>query len=299
MDPLIDLLDRQVFALAAHERPVDFLVSVAPFLRALAAEPRIAVHLGDLRDETVEHVRVLEKLDDELLPALIDLRQRVAAIERSTEQAGPTVSPPDNDPDSLANFDAIAAAPPAPLNYKAEGARAAQLLTILQSQASAISSESPTAEQWKVDLWNVQQRWDHASRWLRLEMRVSAGLALLRLDAIPPALNPDPIFRRVDEDQRAHLERLLFRNISTEGQLFTAVHAGGLSPAHESFVQDRVDELRAALGLLSTELHRRIGTSRSRQALISRFKQRAEWHDAERLRAVADQRDLGATPRIG
>ena len=226
----------------------------------------------------------------------MDLRQRLSGIDQSTDDAPYILAAANDDPDSLANFDAVAAAPQVPLNYRGDEARSGQLLAILQSQASAIGSESPAAEQWKVDLWNAQQRWDHASRWLRLEMRVSAGLAFLRLDAIPLALNPDPIVRQVGEDQRAHLERLLIRNISTEGHLFSAVHTGGLSPAHESFVRDRVDELRAGLKLLSTELHRRIGTTRSRQALISRFKQRAEWHDAERLRAVADQRELGGHP---
>jgi hypothetical protein len=101
------------------------------------------------------------------------------------------------------------------------------------------------------------------------------------------------VFRQLGDDRRAHLDRLLRQAVSTEQQLFNAVHVGHLPPEYVSFVEDRVQELRAALTRLSTELHRRIGTTRSRQALIARFKQRAEWYDAARLRMLAEQPEMG------
>jgi len=76
LDPVLSLLDRQVDALGAQQTTAEFLVSVEPFLRALEAEPRIAVHLEDLRDGTLDRVRVLEKEDGELVPKLIALRAR-------------------------------------------------------------------------------------------------------------------------------------------------------------------------------------------------------------------------------
>src|SRR4051794_3101780 len=64
-DPL-SLPERQVAALLAQEDPAGFLVSAESMLRALGAEPRIAVHLDDIRDEAIDRVRVLEVTDSEL-----------------------------------------------------------------------------------------------------------------------------------------------------------------------------------------------------------------------------------------
>ena len=71
-------------------------------------------------------------------------------------------------------------------------------------------------------------------------------------------------------------------------RLFYAVHADALGTGQARLVDEQVEEMRAGPSRLSLELHRRIGTTRSRRALISRFKQRAQWHDAARLREVAD-----------
>ena len=78
------------------------------------------------------------------------------------------------------------------------------------------------------------------------------------------------------------------RVFSTDQHFYLAVHSEDLAPSTRSLVDDRVKELRVGLMRLANELHRRIGTTRSRRALIARFKQRAEWHDARRLRDVAN-----------
>jgi hypothetical protein len=138
-----------------------------------------------------------------------------------------------------------------------------------------------------VDLHNLSERWAHVTRWLRLSMRVSAGLVLLRLERVPPSLNPDPLIRKAGEVRTERLNALLKRQLSTEMRLFHAVHADALDAGQTSLVDEQVAEMRDGLARLSLELHRRIGTTRSRRALISRFKQRAQWHDAARLREVA------------
>jgi hypothetical protein len=293
VDDILDLLDRQFAALSSQTGSADFLVSVTPFLGALTAEPRIAVHMQDLREETLNRVRVLEELDDALVSTLTDLRRRFEETLRDVPVTDR--DPSENDgPDSFSNFDAVASAPPQPLNYRGDGARSPRLLSILQGWASTESFDLPEA--WTVELYNAQVQWDHGSRRLSLEMKTSAGLALLRLDAVPPALNPDPVFRQVGEDRRARLEQLLLTSMSVGQQLFFAVHTNEGTQATRALVDSHVTELRAGLTRLSTELHRRVGTTRSRQALISRFKQRSEWHDASRLRVVAAQDDLGGHP---
>jgi hypothetical protein len=290
-DPVLSLLDRQVDALGAQSTTAEFLVSVEPFLRALEAEPRIAVHLEDMRDETIDRVRVLEKEDGELIPKLIALRTRL--VELRPELDDGDAAPPSEGDDrdwinSLAQFDVIAAAEPEPLNYKAEGARAQRLLEILRAKRDLLPRPHIGAvEVWVVDLDNLSEVWAHATRWLSLSMRVSAGLELLRLERVPSSLNPEPVIREVGEERGARLNAVFQRQFSIEGVFFNAVHADGHKGGQAELADKQVGELRVGLARLSLELHRRIGATRSRRALIIRFKQRAEWHDAARLREVA------------
>lgn len=301
MDDISALLQRQIAALAEQESSTDFLVSVEPFLRALESEPRIAIHLEDLRDETTDRVRVLEQVDNELVPKLVSLRKQLVVLRADLDDSD--AQPLDaggNEQDwmfSLAHFDVIAARDAQLLNYKGDDARTHRLLEILKEKRKALSQEPKgDCETWTVELHNLTQRWNHASRWLKLSMRVSAGLALIRLDRIPGALNPSPELREPGEDRQARRFAVLQKAFSVDQQFFFAVHADPLDNATRSLVEDQVSELRTGLSRLSVELDRRIGTTRSRRALIFRFKQRAEWHDAARLRHVAEDQSLGGGP---
>jgi hypothetical protein len=305
MNAALSLLERQAAALAQQQTSVDFLVSVEPFLRALANEPRIAVHLEDLRDETIDRVRVLECTDAELVPELVELRRQLVKLRPDLDDSNmPQPTPDQNEQswnDSLARFDAVAIADPEPLNYNGDGARAELLLEILNSKASVFGSKPPKKmEAWVVDLHNARERWGHATRWLKLSMRVSAGLALLRLEAVPRTLNPEPMIRQVGEDHHARMSKLLFRAISTEQQLYLAVHTDAIGDETRDLVKKHVADLRAGLARLTAELHRRIGMTRSRRALVSRFKQRTEWFHAHRFRTLADDEALpgGAEDRL-
>lgn len=305
MDDVLSLLQRQFSALHAQETVADFLVSIDPVLRAIAAEPRIAVHLSDLRDEALDHIRVVEALDDELVPVCVELRQRLVELWPFVDDSRvPLQGEPLESQFSLAVFDEIAAAAAAPLNYRADEARTPRLLGLLDgNRDTAVSltpveteSERPLEEQrWLVDFYNLQERWRHGERRLSLTMRVSPGLALMRLERVPVALNPGPRVRTVGEDRRLRLETTLRRAMSTDGHLYKAVHAG-LDETDQRIVDKHVAELRAGLDRLKLELLRRIGTTRSRRAIIDRFKIRAEWHDAARLRAVADDETLPGGP---
>lgn len=291
LDPVLSLLDRQLDALAAQPGPGEFLVSVEPFLRALEAEPRIAVHLDDLRDETIDRVRVIENEDAELLPKLIELRTRLAELRPDLDDSD-AVAPADGDDrdwvGSLARFALIASAEPEPLNYKGDGARAQPLLEILRTKCEQLPRpHTGEIEAWVVDLHNLSELWQHATRWLELSMRVSAGLGLLRLERVPGALNPQPVLRQVGEQRVDRFTAVLERQFSIDGVFFHAVHTDPAKYSQSGLVEEQVEELRAGLTRLSLELHRRIGMTRSRRALISRFKQRAEWHDATRLRELA------------
>ncbi len=291
LDPVLSLLDRQLDALTGQPGSAEFLVSVEPFLRALESEPRIAIHLEDLREETLGRVRVLEAADAELVPELVALRERLPTLHPALDDSDAL---PGEDEDegawvgSLACFDAIANSAPEVLNYKGDGARSQRLLDILYAKRGQLPTRPVVEdEQWVIDLHNLSERWAHATRWLALSMRVSAGLALLRLERVPRSLNPEPRIRTAGEDRMERLNTMLRFQLSTDMQLFQAVHKDVLESGAASLVDGQVAEMRAGLARLSLELHRRIGMTRSRRALISRFKQRAQWHDAARLREVA------------
>jgi hypothetical protein len=116
LDPVLSLLDRQLDALAGQPGSAEFLVSVEPFLRALESEPRIAIHLEDLREETLGRVRVLEDVDAELLPELIALRKRLTSLRPVLDDSDAPAPDEGGEEDawtgSLACFDVIAGSAP-------------------------------------------------------------------------------------------------------------------------------------------------------------------------------------------
>jgi hypothetical protein len=138
---------------------------------------------------------------------------------------------------TLAFFDECARAEAPAFNADGEGGRATTLLSILQAkdseslreremavsasdvatEASAGGSDPSTGEEtpagddemrrasdpvdrWRRRLGNVQRRYDHALRSMKLRVRTSAGLALLKLEAANAAVNPEPTLLDVDED---------------------------------------------------------------------------------------------------
>jgi len=166
VDSALSLLDRQVEALAGQEGPVEFLISVEPFLHALRSDPRIAIHLEDLRDEAIDRVRVLEEVDSELVPELVQLRRRLVELRVDLDDsATPRPDLGEDDRawvDSLARFDALAETEPQPLNYRGDGARTPQLLQILENETSAPGRRPSAAlESWAVDLHNARRLHDH------------------------------------------------------------------------------------------------------------------------------------------
>jgi hypothetical protein len=98
---------------------------------ALSADPRLSVHLEDLRDEALDRVRAFEGVDAELVPALVDLRRRLVQIDPASDDSDrappklPTVDPSWSV--SLAAFDQTAARAPKPLNYRGDGSRSDEL----------------------------------------------------------------------------------------------------------------------------------------------------------------------------
>jgi hypothetical protein len=343
VDPLDELLDRQVEFLLGETDSAAFLIQVEAFLGALRSEPRLAAYLDDVLEEVVEIVNAMEAVDAELTSELRELRREL--VELRPEADDSNLEPPAEAESptaklqarlsyrgSLAFFDEWADSEPEPFNAHGEGGLAKALLGILrnkdtaylhevQAAAAARASEaeagredaltegqSPAEEEqrgpqtepldrWRRRLGNVQRRYDYAVRLLRLRTRTSAGLALLKLEAVPDDLNPPArILDDADEDTLGAASDLM-RWVSSESYtLFKLAWQERLDAADLDIIDKRVAELRDAVARLREELRRRIGATRSRLALVNRFKLRCEWHDRERMLAVADDDRLSGGP---
>jgi hypothetical protein len=342
MDPLVELLDRQVEFLLGQTESAAFLIQVEPFLRALRTEPRLAAYLDDLLDEVVGIIDAMEEVDTELAAGLVDLRREFVELRPDADDSD--VKPPSESGSpterlqarlgyrgTLAHFDEWAAREPEPFNADGVGGTAKTLLGILQSKDAAYLHEVEAAaahkddteanldddstegqprtedeqdgpgpdrlEAWRRRLGNVQRRYDYAVRLLRLRTRTSAGLALFKLEAVPDELNPPP--RLLDDDGQESLSAASdhVKWMNSEGySLFKLAWQQRLDAADVGVIDNRVADLRDAVERLREDLRRRIGATRSRLALVNRFRLRCEFHDRERMLAVAADDRLPGGP---
>ena len=342
MDPLVELLDRQVDFLLRQTESAAFLVQVEPFLGALRSEPRLAAYLDDLLDEVVGIIDAMEEVDTELTAELVELRRELVELRPDADDSDVTPPSESGSPaarlqarlgyrGTLAYFDDWAARQPEPFNADGVGGTAKTLLGILQNKDGAYLYEveaaaagkdeteaslendaneapMPTEDEqngpgsdgldaWRRRLGNVQRRYDYAVRLLRLRTRTSAGLALFKLEAVPDELNPPP--RLLDDEGQespsAASDHVKWAS-SESYSLFKLAWQERLDAADLGVIDNRVADLRDAVERLREDLRRRIGSTRSRLALVNRFKLRCEWHDRERMLAVAGDDHLAGGP---
>jgi hypothetical protein len=234
---------------------------------------------------------------------------------------------------TFAYFDVWAASEPEPFNADGHGGLAKTLLGILQNKdaaylherqapsaateseadtdpaGGATEGESPTDEEqrrsgpdplaaWRRRLANVQRRYDYAVRLLKLRTRTSAGLALLKLEAVPGELNPPArILDEHDGEDTLAAAGDLRQWVSSESySLFQLAWQERLDAADLGVIQKRVADLRDDVERLREDLRRRIGATRSRLALVNRFRLRCEWHDRERMLSIAEDDRLSGGP---
>lgn len=343
VDPLDELLDRQVDFLLRQTDSAAFLIQVEPFLAALRSEPRLAAHLDDVLQEVVHIVNAMEAVDAELTSELLELRRELVELrpeaddshlEPPSESQSPTAKLQArlNYRGSLTFFDEWADSEPEPFNADGEGGLAKTLLGILRNkdtaylhevrakaaakvseaeagpEAALTEGQSPTEDEqhgperkpleaWRRRLGNVQRRFDYAVRLLRLRTRTSAGLALLKLEAVPDDLNPPARIYDDEGDDPLIAASDLTRWVSSDSySLFKLAWQERLDAADLGIIDTRVVDLRDAVERLREDLRRRIGATRSRLALVHRFKLRCEWHDRQRMLAVADDDRLSGGP---
>lgn len=281
MDPLVELIDRQADFVLRRTDNRAFLIQVEPFLAVLQAEPELVAHLEDMLQDVADIAEVMESADAELTSELLELRRELVelrpevddcGVERVSD-AGVGAAAAGNRQHTLAFFDEFASGEPGPFNADGVGGRAGTLLSILQGKDAAPSlrrvSDAASVgepardplELWRRRLWNIQSRYDHAVRSMRLRLGTSAGLALLKLEAVPAAINPSATLLDVDDDNLTAADDLLRWGRSEEYSLFKAVWGGQRGSAN---VDDRVAELREGVDRLREDLRRRRVSARPR-----------------------------------
>jgi hypothetical protein len=234
---------------------------------------------------------------------------------------------------TLAYFDERAGAEPDSFNHRGQGGKASALLAVLQAKDSAYlrgeeeeaarrgagvqvgeeakeanaspddacsddaSAEGPLErtdlDRWRTRVGNVDRRLNHVRRWFRLRIRTSAGVALLKLEAARDAMQPPLKLVDPDEGAAGLLGDMLRLVGSSDYSLLKVADEDRLDDADVHVITERVADLRSSAQRLHEELRRRIGATRSRLALVHRFKLRCEWHDRERMVAVAEDKTLG------
>lgn len=231
---------------------------------------------------------------------------------------------------TLAYFDEWASSDPEPFNGDGQGGLAKTLLRILRAKDAAFRHEveaaaahrnaddeaesagdanegrppdaQPDAPAGPLDAWrrrleNIQRRYDYAVRELRLRIRVSAGVALLKLEAVSGELNPPARVPGDDDEDSITAASDLMSWVGSESySLFKLAWQERMDTADLDIIDRRVADLRDAVERLREDVRRRIGATRSRLALVDRFRLRCEWHDRERIVAVADDERLSGGP---
>ncbi len=158
--------------------------------------------------------------------------------------------------------------------------------------AAGVEAERTPLDWWRTRVGNADRRLEHPRRWFRLRMRTSPGLALRDLQAARDALQPPLSLVGPDDKPVVRLSEMLKLVSSSDYPLLKVADGDRFDDTERELIAERVTHLRAGAELLHEDLRRRIAATRSRLALVHRFKLRCEWHDRERMRAVADDKSL-------
>jgi hypothetical protein len=258
-----------------------FLVAIEPYLRVLTTTPQIAPHVAALREEAYELGREHRELETAPAATAYDIEYRYIA----------QVDPRQDDGDALGwkSIERLASRFDDPAlvallsRDTADLGRAGRIIHSVGEHMKTVAWQSQTRDAHSVELQfeNVRlaQETNHA-RFL-LAANAHGGVALLRLERVVEVLHG---IERPDYE----LQPALAIDASRQIDLLRASVFGTLTASGSQSVDYVVSELARASEQLELDLQRRVDTVLSRLALVERYRARAEWHDRERLAALAN-----------
>lgn len=287
IEDLVAVIDRSWSALESRTG-IDFALACFPFRDQLLRDARTAQLLDDLRRENrdslerltaeIERQRVVTlAIFEELAakqPKVIPTKtekhgydRRAAAIRRRLE---PTVPEPDEDPWAVAD-------------EHADNGRLREAVSIVRALID-VADLQPLRDRIHV----VEQEIDFAKRSRRIYYQTAAGASLARAERdladLHPAV-PDP-------DSQAELAWLGRVQREPLGRIYNMIFKDQrVMPDSDEAraVQHTIEALRADVRRVVEEVRRRLGAERSLLSVVHRYRQKCQWYDSERLRALAEE----------
>jgi hypothetical protein len=268
----------------------EFLFAVAGALKALEADPRIEAHLSDLCHEADDLGRQLHEAeyDDGSPGRTLDHVWDELGRRLPDPQHGELIKMTSRFRSLLGDLHHPVVVPLDP-NGGEDDSRIGRLVRMVESLD--VSAGSGVLDDWRTALENVRKRQEGLHlRQLRLT-RTHAGVSLLRLrclagDEGAAAAAEVGSCPRLPEDRPALVVRADAGGRSW-GELLDLLLTGERELNEITEAPKLVEGMRGAVARLVLELNGRIGTVRSRLAMVDRYKARCEWHDRERLFELA------------
>lgn len=307
---LVDLLDRQ-YQYIHRLCGLDFLRQMPLFLRRIESDPRLRLHLEDVRGEADALVAGFDRHDMHLVPQLVSLRNEFVRIAPDLDDSSVGLPQPRGIPakyaGTLAFFDKVAKGGSprlgVPMYPRAseDTSRCGRLISILRGKFQELQTDCGIAgvgvsqgapDQTGIDdlnrrLLNLATEHEYEHRKFLNEKQASPGCALLSLEYVIEQMNPAPtrVESAADFDQWINDQFIQV----VEG-LVPFLHSalyGEMDAGKEAALSGLTANLKPLVDRVYEDLRRRIGTVRSSRALLLRFKNRCEWHDRDRLRSIA------------
>jgi hypothetical protein len=305
---LIDLLDRG-WSFLESQQGYAFAAHVFPFFEQLHRDARTQAILDDLRAEETDSLVRLSTARDAARGALLQLLDTSSREHPEAFPAGPDASgynrsasairyrlQPDQQPatpqsDDENEEDEAGETYTEESWIPVERAPASRGLTEAFQALRGILRNLPGQRTDKID--RIERALKHAERARSLFWKTSAASALSRMAERLADLHPDAA------DSAALVQRMIRHTRTTLGPLKGVSEALFKQEAIPPVIAgDDADSMLVAFRrdarTIYEELRRRLGTERSLRSVVERYRQRCQWYEAAKLRALAAARGPGA-----
>jgi hypothetical protein len=298
-----ELLDLQIEFLRKQEG-LALMAQVGRYLDSVTSDPRVRTLFGDLLHEAEDAELAFGKLEKALVDRLCAIRDALIAmapsIDDSTRQHDPNIGF-DHDYDaSFAHFNSLVAKVPDRVALDPspgdEDIFVPRLLRIIQGKWQAVAKIAKSPELFALgsEEGAIAAEHQHAFQAFLLIKRSDAGAAAARLRAVVDRINPTPGI--TDEDRMMWNLRVGMNDILSRLYGRSASSSRDDREALEREIAAQAAQMLSDAESVHVELRRRLYTTRSRRALLERFKIRCESYDRDRLRALAEVAGKPETP---
>jgi hypothetical protein len=287
----LERLDRQLgYLLDLSDE--DFLFAAQDFLSALEADPQLAIHLRDLEHEADDLGQKLhedEYGDGEASGLLLRVWEDLGS-QLQQPQLGVLLERNGAFKGLFGYFEHPAVVPLDVGAGSENSSRTGQLLDMIEKLDVSEGHVIIETLRGPYEVMRAEQAAAH-TRLLRVT-RTHPGVALLRLRCLASLDTGGPAEAR-SRPRKCEASPMLVVRADAHGRRWSGLILGVLH--REQTIASLGDGpilmrgLRGAAERLGLELRGRIGTTRSRLAVIERYQARCEWHDRQRLQTLAEE----------